>query len=414
MHLLISDFDYDLPAELIAQRPLSRRDDSRMMVVSREDGRILHRRFKEIPDHLNKGDVLVLNDTKVIPAKAWGKRGDASVEFLFIREKAAGLWDVLCKPAKRVHLGDKIVFPDGLEAEVVETGEEGRRTLEFPVVDVLGHLKTIGFAPLPPYIKRRKEDVKDRPNDLKRYQTVFAEKDGAIAAPTAGLHFTPGILSEIRRKRVSIAEVTLDVGLATFQPMRAERLEDHKMLEESYAVPDEAAAEINRAKTERRPVIAVGTTVVRTLESAAQSSYEETASSMNIRGSPPFLKGGGGGLSKPCPQNTYQPIRLPGLKPGVCSGLILSGAFYPDLKIGVWRRRTYQIRSGPGRTSLFIYPGFEFKVVDRLLTNFHLPRSTLLMLVAAFAGRDLILRAYREAVREKYRFFSYGDCMLII
>jgi len=300
MHLLISDFDYDLPAELIAQRPLSRRDDSRMMVVSREDGRILHRRFKEIPDHLNKGDVLVLNDTKVIPAKAWGKRGDASVEFLFIREKAAGLWDVLCKPAKRVHLGDKIVFPDGLEAEVVETGEEGRRTLEFPVVDVLGHLKTIGFAPLPPYIKRRKEDVKDRPNDLKRYQTVFAEKDGAIAAPTAGLHFTPGILSEIRRKRVSIAEVTLDVGLATFQPMRAERLEDHKMLEESYAVPDEAAAEINRAKTERRPVIAVGTTVVRTLESAAQSSYEETASSMNIRGSPPFLKGGGG-LSKPFP-----------------------------------------------------------------------------------------------------------------
>jgi len=297
MHLLISDFDYDLPAELIAQRPLSRRDDSRMMVVSREDGRILHRRFKEIPDHLNKGDVLVLNDTKVIPAKAWGKRGDASVEFLFIREKAAGLWDVLCKPAKRVHLGDKIVFPDGLEAEVVETGEEGRRTLEFPVLDVLGHLKTIGFAPLPPYIKRRKEDVKDRPNDLKRYQTVFAEKDGAIAAPTAGLHFTPGILSEIRRKRVSIAEVTLDVGLATFQPMRAERLEDHKMLEESYAVPDEAAAEINRAKTERRPVIAVGTTVVRTLESAAQSSYEETASSMNIRGSPPFLKGGGDYLS---------------------------------------------------------------------------------------------------------------------
>ncbi|MDP2914977.1 MAG: S-adenosylmethionine:tRNA ribosyltransferase-isomerase [Candidatus Aminicenantes bacterium] len=376
--MIVSDFDYDLPAELIAQRPLDRRDDSRMMVVSREDGRILHRRFKDFPDHLNKSDVLVLNDTKVIPAKAWGKRGDRSVEFLFIREKAAGLWDVLCKPAKRVRPGDKIIFPDELEAEVVETGEEGRRTLEFPIVDVLGHLKTIGFAPLPPYIKRKKEDVKDRPNDLDRYQTVFAAKDGAIAAPTAGLHFTPEILSEIRRKEVHIAEVTLDVGLATFQPMRAERLEDHKMLEESYAVSDAAAAEINRAKTERRPVVAVGTTVVRTLESAVRTDSEEAATAMKISAFPPFLKGGEGGLAK-------------GLLP-----------------------ETFQIRSGPGRTSLFIYPGFEFKVVDRLLTNFHLPRSTLLMLVAAFAGRDLILRAYREAVREKYRFFSYGDCMLIL
>lgn len=376
--VFISDFDYDLPAELIAQRPLVRRDDSRMMVVSRKDGRILHRRFNEFPDHLNKGDVLVLNDTKVIPAKAWGKRGEASIEFLFIKEKATGLWDVLCKPAKRIRPGDKILFPDGLEAEVVETGEEGRRTLAFAVADVLGHLKTIGFAPLPPYIKRRKEDVKDRPNDLSRYQTVFAEKDGAIAAPTAGLHFTEDILRMIEGKNVRLAGVTLDVGLATFQPMRTERLEDHKMLEESYAVSDAAAAEINGAKKERRPVVAVGTTVVRTLESAAQSSYEETASSMNIRVSPPFLKGGGGGFSKPFPQ------------------------------------KTYQIRSGPGRTSLFIYPGYEFKVVDKLLTNFHLPRSTLLMLVAAFAGRALILAAYREAVREKYRFFSYGDCMVIL
>jgi len=376
--VLISDFDYHLPAELIAQRPLARRDDSRMMVVSRRNGRILHLRFKEFPDHLNKGDLLILNDTKVIPAKAWGKRGEASIEFLFTKEKAPGLWDVLCKPAKRIRPGDKIVFSDGLEAKVVETGEEGRRTLEFPVVDVLGHLKTIGFAPLPPYIKRRKEDVAKRLEDLDRYQTVFAEKDGAIAAPTAGLHFTKDILRAIENKGARLARVTLNVGLATFQPMRAERLEDHKMLEESYTVSAAAAAEINGAKKERRPVVAVGTTVVRTLESASQSSYEETASSMDIRVFPPFLKGGEGGLSKPFPQ------------------------------------KTFQIRPGPGRTSLFIYPGFEFKVVDRLLTNFHLPRSTLLMLVAAFAGRDLILHAYREAVREKYRFFSYGDCMLII
>ena len=353
--MVVADFDYDLPAELIAQRPLARRDDSRMMVVSRKDGRILHLRFKEFPDHVNRGDLLVLNDTKVIPAKAWGKRGEASVEFLFIREKAAGLWDVLCKPAKRVHVGDKIVFPAGLEAEVAEAGDEGRRTLNFPIVDVLGHLKSIGFAPLPPYIKRKKEDVKDRPADLDRYQTVFAAKEGAIAAPTAGLHFTPGILNEIRGKGVSIVEVTLDVGPATFQPVRAERLEDHRMLEETYAIPDAAAKAIDGAKDAGRPVIAVGTTVVRTLESAA------------LRG----------------PASPFPPGAVP------------------------------RLRAGNGSTRLFIHPRFEFRIVDRLLTNFHLPKSTLLMLVAAFAGRDLVLAAYREAVRERYRFFSYGDCMLI-
>jgi len=352
--MVTADFDYDLPADLIAQRPLARRDDSRMMVVSRKDGRIHHLRFKEFPDHLNQGDLLVLNDSKVIPAKAWGRRGEASVEFLFIREKAAGLWDVLCKPAKRVQAGDKIVFPAGLEAEVAETGDEGRRTLKFPIVDVLGHLKSIGFAPLPPYIKRKKEDVKDRPADLDRYQTVFAAKDGAIAAPTAGLHFTPGILNEIRGKGVSIVEVTLDVGPATFQPVRVERLEDHRMLEETYAIPEAAAKAIAGAKNASRPVIAVGTTVVRTLEGAALS-----------------------GDAAP-----------PGSAP--------------------------RLPAGSGSTRLFIHPGFEFRIVDRLLTNFHLPKSTLLMLVAAFAGRDLVLAAYREAVRERYRFFSYGDCMLIL
>jgi len=341
----IDDFDYTLPPELIAQRPLARRDDSRMMVVSRQEGRIIHRRFKELPDHLNKGDVLVLNDTRVIPAKAWGKRGEASIEFLFIKEKAPGLWDVLCKPSKRVRPRDKVVFPEGLEAEVIAAGEDGRRTLAFAVPDVLGHLKTIGFAPLPPYIKRKKMDFWRRAEDLDRYQTVFAKNAGAIAAPTAGLHFTKPILDRIKGKGVPIARVTLDVGLATFLPVRTANLEDHKMLEESYAVSDAAAAEINRAKTERRPVISVGTTVVRTLESA-------------------------------------------------------------------WKDG--EVRAGTTATSLFIRPGFEFRVVDRLLTNFHLPKSTLLALVSAFAGRNLILDAYREAVREKYRFFSYGDCMLIL
>jgi S-adenosylmethionine:tRNA ribosyltransferase-isomerase len=344
--VLISEFDFDLPPGLIAQNPLPERDASRMMVVLRKEEKILHARFGEFPAYGREGDVLVLNDTKVIPAKVWGKRGEASIEFLFIKEKEPGLWDVLCKPAKRVRAGDKIDFPDRLAAEVVEADGEGRRVLKFAVPDVLDHLKKIGFAPLPPYIKRRKEDAGARSADLSRYQTVFAAKEGAIAAPTAGLHFTPRVLDEIRRKGARIAEVTLDVGPATFQPIRVEHLEDHRMLEETYEISNRAAREINEAKKEKRPLTAVGTTVVRTLESAAEASS--------------------------------------------------------------------RVRPGRGATSLFIRPGHEFKIVDRLLTNFHLPKSTLLMLVAAFAGRDLVLAAYREAVRERYRFFSYGDCMLII
>jgi S-adenosylmethionine:tRNA ribosyltransferase-isomerase len=359
----VSDFNYDLPPELIAQKPLAERDSSRMMVVQRDEGAISHAWFKDFPDFLRADDVLVLNDTRVIPAKAWGKRGGASVEFLFIKEKAPGLWDILCKPAKRVRPGDKVFFPDGLEAEVVGTGDEGRRTLRFPVTDVLGHLRNIGFAPLPPYIKRKKGDTGERLKDLNRYQTVFAEKDGAIAAPTAGLHFTPRILKDIREKEVLVTDITLDVGLATFQPMRVERIEDHKMLEETYSISEGAAAAINQAKKDKRPVVAVGTTVVRSLESAAanvQRSKKEERSAMAVK-----------------------------------------------------KELMNFIQSGRATTSLFIHPGYEFKIVDKLLTNFHLPRSTLMMLVAAFAGRDLIMEAYGEAVREKYRFFSYGDCMLI-
>jgi S-adenosylmethionine:tRNA ribosyltransferase-isomerase len=343
----VSDFNYDLPPELIAQKPLAERDSSRMMVVTRKEGKILHARFKDFPDHLQKGDVLVLNNTKVIPAKVWGKKDGKDVEFLLIKEKEKGVWDVLCRPAKRVKTGERIEFGPGFRAEVIDAGDEGRRTLKFSAPDVLGHLRKIGFAPLPPYIKRKKENGALRPQDLERYQTIFAEKEGAIAAPTAGLHFTPKVLKDIRQKGVLVTDVTLDVGLATFQPMRVERLEEHKMLEEIYTVPETAASKINQAKKEKRLVIAVGTTVVRTLESAYSSD-----------------KGG--------------------------------------------------IQPGRRSTSLFIYPGYEFKVVDKLLTNFHLPKSTLLVLIAAFAGRDLIMEAYREAVREKYRFFSYGDCMLII
>ncbi|MBM3295210.1 MAG: tRNA preQ1(34) S-adenosylmethionine ribosyltransferase-isomerase QueA [Candidatus Aminicenantes bacterium] len=336
----VQDFDYDLPAELIAQRPLERRDASRMMVVRLSDGAILHRAFRDLPGFFEPGDLLVLNDTKVIPAKAWGRKGEAVVEFLFLQEKSPGVWDVLCKPARRVRPGETILFSDDFRAEVVEKGEGGRRTLRFDNPDVLGRLKDVGFAPLPPYIKRRKADSARREEDLARYQTVFADREGAIAAPTAGLHFTPEMLARLEGRGCRISRLTLHVGLATFQPMRVERLENHNMPAETYMISDQTAAEIGAAKAEGRPVAAVGTTVVRALESA--------------------------------------PLR------------------------------------NTGTTSLFIYPGFEFRVVTRLLTNFHLPRSTLLVLVSAFAGRELILKAYREAVRERYRFFSYGDCMLIL
>ena len=343
--IFVSDFDYDLPPELIAQHPLPRRDDSRMLVVERKTGRIGHARFRDFVARMSPGDLLVLNDTKVIPAKIWGTIGEAKIEFLFIKELGPGLWEVLCRPARRIREGDGVRFTAGFEARVEGVGIEGMRLLRFDRIDIRAELDKIGYAPLPPYIKRRREDRSARPQDLARYQTVFAKNEGAVAAPTAGLHFTKETLGGLKSKGVNIRRVTLDVGLATFQPVRAEIVIEHRMLEEWYSINPAVAREINKAKAEGRPVTTVGTTVVRTLESA-------------------------------------------------------------------WKDA--RVRSGRRATSLFIYPGFEFHVVDRLLTNFHLPRSTLLMLVAAFAGRDLIMEAYREAVCERYRFFSYGDCMLIV
>ncbi len=371
----ISDFDYDLPAELIAQHPLSRRDASRMMVILRKEARIIHSQFSDFPGYPQKGDVLVLNNTKVIPAKAWGDKDGKQVEFLFLKERSKGVWEVLCRPAKNIRSGDLIAFAPGFIGTVIETGAEGNRTLRFSSRDVLGQLQEIGFAPLPPYIKRKKTNRDSRPEDLDRYQTVFAEKVGAIAAPTAGLHFTLRMLDLIQKKGVEIEPITLQVGLATFQPMRVERIEEHRMLEETYTIDARTAEAINQAKREARSVVAVGTTVVRALESAflANTSRQRT------------------------PQNKTV-SSLTGM-PGDKRNLLDDANF---------------IRSGTNSTSLFIYPGFGFNVVDRLLTNFHLPRSTLLMLVSAFAGRELILRAYKEAVRERYRFYSYGDCMLIL
>ncbi|MGZ5479101.1 MAG: tRNA preQ1(34) S-adenosylmethionine ribosyltransferase-isomerase QueA [Candidatus Aminicenantales bacterium] len=343
--LRVSDFDYDLPPELIAQHPLPHRDDSRMMVIDRRTGTIRHGQFREFAGSMNAGDVLVLNDTRVLPARLWGMSSDAKIEFLVIREIMPGSWEVLCRPAKRVRQGDSARFSDGVEAKVVEIADEGRRILDFGKTDVRALLHHVGYAPLPHYIKRARQDEAARPEDIARYQTVFAKTEGAIAAPTAGLHFTENALRELKAKGVVIRRVTLDVGLATFQPVRADLVDEHKMLEETYSVTPAVAKAITGAKSEGRPVTAVGTTVVRTLESA-------------------------------------------------------------------WQDRA--VRSGRRSTSLFIRPGFEFHVVDRLLTNFHLPQSTLLMLVSAFAGYDLVMKACGEAARARYRFFSYGDCMLIL
>ena len=341
----ITDFDYELPARLIAQKPLAERQQSRMMVLHRETEEIVHSRFSEFPSYLQKNDVLVLNTSKVIPARIFGKVEGKEIEFLFLKESGNGLWEVLCRPAKRVQSGNVILFAEDFKGRVVDVGPEGKRTIHFTSGDILPQLKKFGFAPLPPYIKRKSKDSELRAMDRERYQTVFAEHDGAIAAPTAGLHFTPGILTEIEKRGAVITRISLDVGLATFQPVRAQKIEHHQMLEEDFTISPSASRVINAARKKSRPVTAVGTTSVRALESAFQEG---------------------------------------------------------------------KIQPGKSSTRLFIYPGYRFKAVDRLLTNFHLPNSTLLMMISAFAGLDFIKRAYKEAVRHKYRFYSYGDCMLII
>lgn len=343
--MLVSEFDYELPRALIAQKPPERRDDSRMMVVRRREGTIHNGQFRDLPEYLNAGDVLVLNNTRVMPAKAWGLKDGKEVEFLFLKEVAPDIWEALCRPAKKVKIGDRIIFAPGFEGEVIGAVARGKRQLRFPGGQVRDFLHKVGFAPLPPYIKRQRAETGLRDYDLERYQTVFARREGSIAAPTAGLHFTREALAGLEKKGLIVCYVSLDVGQATFQPVEVETVEAHRMLEETYEVGLEATNFINQAKAEGRPVTAVGTTVVRTLESA-------------------------------------------------------------------WTERG--VAPGSASTGLFIRPGYDFKVVDRLLTNFHLPRSTLLMLVSAFAGVELIREAYAQAVRERYRFFSYGDCMLIL
>ncbi len=338
--VLTRDFDYELPPESIAQRPAPR-GESRLLVLDRK-GPERHRRIRDLPELLRPGDLLVLNDTRVIPARLFGHRveGGGRVEILLVEKTGDSDWDVLLKPGRRARPGTVIELEPGLTAEVLGRGKEGRFRLRFSE-PIEAHLDRLGHVPLPPYIGRP-----DEPADRDRYQTVYAQHPGAIAAPTAGLHFSQDLLDQIAAAGIGIARVTLHVGLGTFKPVQAEWIEEHRMERERYEINEEAAEAIRQTRARGGRVVAVGTTVVRTLESAA-------------------LAGGG------------------------------------------------EVRPGSGSTELFITPGFRFQAVDVLLTNFHLPRSTLLMLVSAFAGRERILAAYEEAVRMEYRFYSYGDAMLV-
>lgn len=347
-----SDFDYDLPLELIAQEPPARRDGARMMVLDRAARTVEHRNFADLPGYLRANDLLVANDTRVIPARLFGRKAKAGtggkVEFLLLEELSPGVWDALMRSRRRPKVGEQVILDDDLAvATVLEDGELGRVKVrvesEIPWLEVLDR---IGQTPLPPYILRKETTPERRAADKVRYQTVFAREPGAVAAPTAGLHFTPEVLDRLAAHGVGRATVTLHVGIGTFRPVAVETVEEHKMDFERWQIPDETAAKIAAAKAAGGRVVAVGTTSVRTLESAA-------------------ARPGGFG-------------------------------------------------AGQGRTDLFIYPPYEFKVVDALVTNFHLPKSTLIMMISAFAGREFVLEAYREAIRERYRFFSYGDCMLIL
>ena len=337
------DFYYELPEELIAQDPLEDRSSSRLLVLDKESGAVSHHVFKDVIDYLNEGDCLVINDTKVLPARLIGAKvgTDAKIEVLLLKRKENNIWETLVKPGKKAKIGTKISFGDGLlMGEVVDIVEEGNRLIQFTYEGIFEEiLDQLGQMPLPPYITHRLEDKN-------RYQTVYAEHTGSAAAPTAGLHFTPELLEKIEKKGVDIARVTLHVGLGTFRPVKVDEITDHHMHSEFFQIEEEAATKINRAKDTGKKVICVGTTSCRTVESAA----DETG----------HLK--------------------------ACSG---------------W-------------TEIFIYPGYQFKVLDSLITNFHLPESTLVMLVSALAGREHVLAAYEEAVKERYRFFSFGDAMMIV
>ena len=344
----LEEFNYELPKELIAQFPIEKRDESRLLVLDRVTRTIEHKTFKDILDYLNEGDCLVINDTKVIPARIYGVKmyeeenaNPCQVEVLLLKNMGEDKWEALVKPGRRLPVGAKVSFGDGiLEGEIVEVLDDGNRVIKFYYEGVFNEiLDQIGLMPLPPYIK---ESLKDKD----RYQTVYAKHEGSSAAPTAGLHFTEEILEKIKQKGIKIAKVTLHVGIGTFRPVKVENIEEHQMHTEHYILTKENADIINEAERRGNRIIAVGTTACRVLETVAD-------------------------------------------------------------------RETGLVKEEEGDTSIFIYPGYRFKIVDNLITNFHLPESSLLMLVSALSDRDFIMEAYKEAIKEKYRFFSFGDAMFI-
>lgn len=342
--MLLDDFDFSLPPELIAQEPSATRDGSRLMVVNRTQGLLSSGQFTEITTHLGRGDVLVLNDTRVIPARLLGQKETGGQVEVFLSRRLAGeaeIWSCLSRSSKPLRVGAKVGFDHGLSGEVLAGGDGPHRLIRFECPqEFLQVLEKVGHVPLPPYIHRQ-----DGEHDRERYQTVFARHAGAVAAPTAGLHFTQPLLQQLRSAGVEIVSLTLHVGLGTFMPVRTSNLLEHRMHSEVYHISEQSATAVNRARQQGRRIIALGTTSTRALEAAADEQG--------------------------------------------------------------------QLKAGAGETDIFITPGYRFRVIDGLITNFHLPKSTLLVLVCAFAGRDLVLSAYQRAIEEKFRFFSYGDCMLI-
>jgi S-adenosylmethionine:tRNA ribosyltransferase-isomerase len=407
--VLVSDFQYELPEELIAQEPLADRAGSRLLHVNSAAAGAADRTFRELPELLRPSDLVVFNNTRVFPARLYGRRASSGnqnphfsqttremghpenqnphplaqdarrvghpagrVEVLLTRQLLAepNEWECLVRPGRKIGVGEQLFFgeQDELQAEVIGRGEFGERRIRFaPAEDFFGLVEKIGHIPLPPYIARE-----DSAGDRERYQTVYARERGSVAAPTAGLHFTPEILGRMRERGIETAEVTLHVGLGTFQPVRAERVEEHRLHAEAYSISEEAAEKIGRARREGRRIVAVGTTTVRTLEFAAEYAAQQSEA----------------------PQ------------PSTVSGQAFS-------RTERARGEPGEVRAGTGEANLFIYPGYKFQVVGALLTNFHLPQSTLLMLVCALGGKENVMRAYEHAVRERYRFYSYGDCMLV-
>lgn len=342
----LSDFDYELPEELIAKFPIEKRDHSRLMVINRKDESIQHKHFYDLPEYLNPGDLLIVNETMVYPARLWAvkDRTEAKVEVFLLRELENNLWEVMVKPARKVRIGNKLTIAEGVQCDVIDNTVSGGRVVRFNDIsqqDLYALIDKIGQSPLPPYIDRE-----PTPIDKIKYQTVYAKRRGAVAAPTAGLHFTKDLIDKIKNKGIKIRPVVLHIGLGTFRPVTVEDLSRHRMDSEYYEVSAETAIAINEAKAKGKRVVAVGTSVVRALETVTVSGF--------------------------------------------------------------------QVSPRKGWTDKFIHPPYDFKMVDILITNFHQPKSTLIMQVAAFANLDLILRAYREAIKEKYRFFSYGDAMIIL